>query len=417
MATRKPLVIASDGFPEEMPITDDIQVGGVASTGDVALSGGATVTGVPTPTAAGDAAPKSYVDSAVSNLARHQPVRLATAADLAANTPAGSGVGKTLTADANGALTVDGVAAVNGDRVLVKDYGGGASSAHNGIYDVTDAGSGATPWILTRATDADENAEMQDGSCVFVGEGTANADRTYCQITNEPITVDTTALEFALIGTGTVTAGDGLISPSANELAVNPGDGIANVTDRVTVDLETDPGLEFNGATPNGKLRAKVKALGGVIRDADGLSVSVDGVTITLNGSGELVAQGADEAVRLEEDLTAVEAIAAGDPVEWSTTSAQIQKCQAATNAKVDCFGVAPAAISAATSGPVVRRGTVTIAGLGATPGDRYYVDSTGGLTSNLGDIGAGENIVFVGTAKSATELEVHPQYLGRKAA
>ena len=50
-------------------------------------------------------------------------VQLATAAALAANTYANgtAGVGATLTANANGALSVDGVTPSAGDRVLVKD--------------------------------------------------------------------------------------------------------------------------------------------------------------------------------------------------------------------------------------------------------------------------------------------------------
>lgn len=121
-------------------------------------------------------------------------VALATAAALAAVTPAGTGVGHTLTADANGALTVDGVAAAAGMRVLVKNQVAGDD---NGIYVVTDAGSGGTPFILTRATDFDAVGEMPYGASVYVRGGDTNAGKTFVHTTTAAITVDTTALTFA----------------------------------------------------------------------------------------------------------------------------------------------------------------------------------------------------------------------------
>lgn len=88
---------------------------------------------------------------ALSFLASTDPsqvnVRLATAAALPACTAAGAGVGKTLTGNANGALSVDGVAVVAADLVLVKNQ---VQPLDNGIYTVTAAGSGGTPFVLTR---------------------------------------------------------------------------------------------------------------------------------------------------------------------------------------------------------------------------------------------------------------------------
>jgi hypothetical protein len=124
---------------------------------------------------------------------RKDSCRLASAAALAACTAAGSGVGKTLTADANGALSVDGVAVANGDRLLIKNQVAGDD---NGIYTVTDLGSAGTPFILTRATDADTDAEVTAGLATTIDEGTANADTGWLLTTNNPITLDTTALVF-----------------------------------------------------------------------------------------------------------------------------------------------------------------------------------------------------------------------------
>ena len=122
--------------------------------------------------------------------------RLATAAALPACTAAGSRVGKTLTADANGALTVDGVATAPADRVLVKDQ---AVAANNGIYDVTDEGAAGRPFVLTRATDADEDDEITDSMTVPVTLGTVNANSVWQLTTPVPLNVDTTALAFTRI--------------------------------------------------------------------------------------------------------------------------------------------------------------------------------------------------------------------------
>lgn len=77
------------------------------------------------------------------------------------------GVGATLTADANGLLPdQDSVTLVATDRLVVKDQ---ADQVQNGVYVVTDVGSGASPWILTRATDSvadlvDNSYEVQSGA-------------------------------------------------------------------------------------------------------------------------------------------------------------------------------------------------------------------------------------------------------------
>jgi hypothetical protein len=106
------------------------------------------ITNLASPTAATDAASKSYVDATVQGLDQKPTAQVATTAALPANTYANGtgGIGATLTATANGALTVDGYTPAVGDRILVKNE---VAGANNGLYDVTQVGSGATPYILT----------------------------------------------------------------------------------------------------------------------------------------------------------------------------------------------------------------------------------------------------------------------------
>jgi hypothetical protein len=141
------------------------------------------------------------VDEAVGNLPWKAAVRARTTAALAANTynNGTSGVGATLTGNSNGALAAqDGVTLVVNERLLVMNE---STGANNGIYKVTQVGDGSTPYILTRATDADTALKLGDAR-VIVSEGTTYADTEWEMTTNAPITVGTTALTFAPMSTG-----------------------------------------------------------------------------------------------------------------------------------------------------------------------------------------------------------------------
>lgn len=87
------------------------------------------------------------------------------------------------------AQTIDGVAVVAGDRVLVKDQ---AVGSQNGIYVVA-----AGAW--SRAADADVSVEVTPGLFVPVEEGVTNGDSVWHLVTNAPITLNTTALAFELL--------------------------------------------------------------------------------------------------------------------------------------------------------------------------------------------------------------------------
>jgi hypothetical protein len=160
------------------------------------------------PVSANDLTNKAYVDAVASGLDVKASCLLTTVAALPANTPAGAGVGKTLTMNAVGILTVDGVATLLGDRILVKSE---VDPIQNGIYTVTVQGTALVAAVLTRATDFDTNAEVTDGAFTFIEQGTVNADSGWVLTTNNPIIVDTTGLVFAQFsGAGTYTAGNGL---------------------------------------------------------------------------------------------------------------------------------------------------------------------------------------------------------------
>lgn len=194
----------------------NVALGGTTAT----LAGLTTVTVTQDPVSALQLATKQYVDSIASGLNYHQPVNYASTAALPSyvyNNGA-SGVGATITASANGTLSLGGGSPTAGQRVLVKDEAGG-NAAYNGIYDVTNAGSASTKFVLTRSTDYDSSGsgtnEIDAGDYVLVISGT-NASTAWVQQTPLPITVGTTALVFLQFNAPiTYTAGTGLnLSPA-----------------------------------------------------------------------------------------------------------------------------------------------------------------------------------------------------------
>ena len=161
---------------------------------------------------------KAYVDQVAQGLDAKPSARAATTANLSATYSNGSaGVGATLTASSNGAITMEGVSPVVNDRILVKDQ---TAPAQNGIYVVTTQGDGSTPFVLTRATPEDQPAELSGGSFIFVEEGTANGDNGYVFTHTGQPTFGTTALDVTQFsGAGQITAGAAL-SKSGNQMDV-----------------------------------------------------------------------------------------------------------------------------------------------------------------------------------------------------
>ena len=161
---------------------------------------------------------KAYVDQVAQGLDAKPSARAATTANLSATYSNGSaGVGATLTATSNGAITMDGVSPVVNDRILVKDQ---STASENGIYVVTTQGDGSTPFVLTRATPEDQPAELSGGSFIFVEEGTANGDNGYVFTHTGAPTFGTTALDVTQFsGAGQITAGAAL-SKTGNQLDV-----------------------------------------------------------------------------------------------------------------------------------------------------------------------------------------------------
>lgn len=147
------------------------------------------------------------------------------------------GVGATLTnAGAMAALSLDGVSVAVGDRVLVKDQ---ASTFQNGIYVVSTVGSGAVNWVMTRATDYDQAAEIAEDQVVLVNQGTISAGKAYQQTSPGPFTIGTSAITFALLSPSSTAGFSWYPITAASQLMTSNNGYIANRGTLVTLTLPT----------------------------------------------------------------------------------------------------------------------------------------------------------------------------------
>ena len=186
------------------------------------------------PSANTDAANKQYVDNVARGLQWKDPVRVATTTN-----------GALATAFANG-QSIDGVALVTGNRILLKNQTAGAE---NGLYTVNAAGA------PTRTVDADTGTELAPGTAVSVNEGTTNADTVQHIISDSAITIGTTAQSWAQLGGGTTYTGGNGISVSGSVItavAVASG-GISVVAGGLQVDPTIVP-RKFSANVGNGSL-------------------------------------------------------------------------------------------------------------------------------------------------------------------
>jgi hypothetical protein len=201
---------ANKGYVDTQDALRLALTGGTMS-GAIAM-GSSKITGLATPTADADAATKAYVDSVAQGLDVKGSCRVATVANITLS----------------GTQTIDGVAVIAGDRVLVKDQ---STAANNGIY-VVAAGS----W--SRAADADTWSELV-GAFTFVEEGTVNDNSGWVCTSPAGGTLGVTAVTWEQFsGAGQITAGAGMYK-SGNTLNVGTASSARIVVGTDDIDLAT----------------------------------------------------------------------------------------------------------------------------------------------------------------------------------
>jgi len=175
-----------------------------APTADLSI-GSHKLTNVTDPTSAQDAATKNYVDSVAQGLDIKPSVLCATTANITLS----------------GTQTIDTVAVVAGDRVLVKNQ---TTVNQNGIYVVA-----AGAW--SRATDSDSWAKLP-GAFTFVEKG-SQADTGWASTVDAGGTLGVTDVTFVQFsGAGSITAGNGLSQSGTTISMRTPGTLTATSTNQ-----------------------------------------------------------------------------------------------------------------------------------------------------------------------------------------
>jgi hypothetical protein len=217
--TIKNAQIATDAAIALSKIQDGLSL--VKADGSVPFT--STVAGV-TPTADAHLATKGYVDSVATGLDVKQSVRAISTGNITLS----------------GTQTVDGVALIAGDRVLVA---GQTNGEENGIYVVA-----AGAWVRSADADNSPAGEVTSGMFTFIEEGTSYAGAGFVLTTANPVVLGTTDLAFAQFSAaGTIQAGAGL-TKTGNTIDVVSGNAaiVANAND-LTLTL-SDSTLAIDGS-------------------------------------------------------------------------------------------------------------------------------------------------------------------------
>jgi hypothetical protein len=211
---------------------------------------------------------KTYVDGLFSTgITYHAPVRVESPIALSPVTynNGTAGVGATLTnAGTQAALVIDGVTVSLNDRVLIYTQ---TDQTQNGVYTVTNVGSGSTNWVLTRATDANTFGlanpnTLGQGDAFFVTSGNTGAGETYICNTVGTITFGTTNITFVQIS-------------SAQIYAAGTGLNLANLTFSIANTAVTAATYGNAGQVPQIAVNAQ-----GQITSASNVSINASSITI-----------------------------------------------------------------------------------------------------------------------------------------
>ena len=165
-----------------------------------------------TPISGSHATTKDYVDQAIAGLSWKNSVLVTTTANITLS----------------GLQTIDGVAVVAGNRVLIKNQ---STQSQNGVYVVA-----AGAWTRAADFDAVSPVDEVNSAAVFVRSGTTQADTAWTQ-TASIVTIGSDAMVFAqFAGSNLFIAGTGL-TMTGNSFDVNTASAGRIVINVDSIDL------------------------------------------------------------------------------------------------------------------------------------------------------------------------------------
>lgn len=311
----------------------------------------ATIT-VATPSADGQAASKSYVDSVAAGLDLKDSCRVATTANITLS----------------GTQTIDGVAVSADQRVLVKNQ---STASENGIY-LCKAGSWARSSDLAAGDDA-------AGVFTFIEEGTANSDKGFvCTSNSGAAVVGTNNLSFSQFSdTGTITAGDGLqkvgqeisanldgstLAASASGLKVaDLGIANAQISNSAAIAVSKLAASTISGVTLGGNLASLSPATnGGVLFSSYNGSSAVSNLQLDISDLAAAAVNVAADSIAIydaDADVTGKESIA-------DLMTAVAGTALSAASGQLSVSGVGNAQIAADAAIAVSKLAASTISGV-----------------------------------------------------
>ena len=367
---------ANKGYVDTQDALKLALAGGTMS-GAIAM-GTNRITGLGDPSGTQDAATKNYVDSVAQGLDAKASCRVTTTANISLS----------------GTQTIDGIAVIAGDRILVKDQ---STTSQNGIYVVA-----AGAW--SRSTDADSWTELVS-AFTFVEQGTSQANNGYTCTVAAGGTLDTTAVTWVQFsGAGQITAGAGLtktgntldvVTASSARIVVN-ADNIDLATTGVTATTYAGLAIDTYGRVTSASTLTTLSGYG--ITDAytkTQIDTTVSGLLAKTGGTmSGAIAMGTNKITGVGDPTLAQDAATKNyiDTIFGSTSSAAASAAAAATsatnanNSATAAAGSATAASGSATSalgylntfkgqyyGSLASDPTLDPLGAAMTAGDLYF--------------------------------------------
>jgi hypothetical protein len=216
----------------------------------------------------------------------------ATVGNLTATYDNGTlGVGATLTNSGTQAtFSVDGVSFSVGDRVLVKNQ---ISTFQNGIYVISNVGSISTNWVLTRATDYDQAADIIEDQVILVNLGTNNGGLAFQQASPGLFVIGTSPITFKPMSQNNANNFTWFdITDTTIEMTANNG-YIANNASQVNLTLPTT-------SNEGDILNIVGKGVGGfIITQGNNQQIHVSPQSTTLGVTGSLASTAQYQSIEL----------------------------------------------------------------------------------------------------------------------